>query len=184
MPKFDSNGTLSTEVQAAFIVATQLSLCAHFAELTEKPVGAESLAKITLGPMAPAWDGGGFTKDQLANLLFQANIYSPLDSEKIVQQDEGSFCPNESSSLMLTFRRYARESELNEANGHNDLYMWLWNTVSLLETELHERLVAQGLETPVIAREIGPCYGDLSEKVGQGEYLWSTHRISWGQASE
>jgi hypothetical protein len=183
--KFNIAAEHSVEVGTLLGLAALLSDCTNFAELCEQAVGAAARAKVITGPLAPAWDGGGFTKDELAELLCQAHLHPPVAPQKLLTPDFGvAVAPRESGVFALKFRRYARELELAVDAG-NDLYMWFLDTITKLETEMMDKAQQRPCPWPISVQRLqGPAFGQLTDKPAQGEYLWSVHVVSWGLSPE
>lgn len=191
MAKFNPSAPTSVEAATLLKVADLIADCEPFQQLSDKTTSADARTKIKTGPFPLAWEGSGFTKQQLADLLCSVNLHPPMQGDKSVVLDSGSFvAPRESGTFVMTTRRYVRESEYEEDGNGNDIYMFFLDRIAALEAEMIRRSdleAATNSDYPhplSIQRVDGPAFGKLAEKPAQGEYLWARHSIGWGLSPE
>lgn len=182
---FDPNTAASAEASALWHLADLLAECAAAQTLAEETAGTSgenktaTRAKIIVGPHAGSWDGDQFTKDELAVRFIEFQLWAPMEGGRTVVKSDGSFDrADEGGQFMLTTRRFAREAELVD---RSDLYLFFLDQVAALEAELIVK--AERRECPrllSVARQQGPAFGGRSQASAQGEYLFTTHSIGWG----
>lgn len=187
MPLFDPDNAVSAEASALWHLADLIAECTYAQELAEETGGtdaenkAATLLKIIVGPHEGPWDTDRFDEDELAERFMSFQVWSPLEGGKTVVRSDGSFDrADEGGDFMLAIRRYARGEEMQDKQ---DLYLFFLDRVAALEQEM--MTLAETRECPrlqSVARQQGPAFGARDKAKSQGEYLFATHSITWGDA--
>lgn len=182
---FDPDNVVSAEAGALWHLADLLAECSSAQALAEKTGGtdaenkAETRLKVIVGPHAGPWNGESMTKTEMETRFIEFQVTPPTEEGKSAIRSDGSFDrADESGEFMLSIRRYARDVEMND---QSDLYLWFLDQIGRLEQELLVR--AENRECPrlnSITRVQGPAFPTKKKKSSQGEYIFTTHMITWG----
>ena len=182
---FDPDNAVSAEASALWHMADLLSECERAWALAEETGGTDqentdaTRLKIIVGPHIGPWNGESMTKTEMETRFIEFQITSPVDEGKTVVRSDGSFDrADEVGEFMLSIRRYARDVEMNDPS---DLYLWFLDQVGALEQELMVK--AELRECPrlqSITRIQGPAFPPKKKTSAQGEYIFTTHTITWG----
>jgi len=178
VPAFDPNHPRSPEGAALYHMADLLSECDNFQTLTETDDSLAALEKVVIGYHNEPWDSDQYSVDELASLFCEAHLISSLEGERAVVRSDSSPTPEEGGTWDMSIRRYVRDSEKTDRSG---LYLWFLDVVAALETEIITN--ADVRECPrliSISRDQGPAFGVRDAETAQGDYLWVTHTIAWG----
>lgn len=186
MPLFNPAQAKSAEAAALYHLADRVSECENFQELAEKSGAALARPKVIVGPHKTPFSGVEYTADELAGMLCEAQLWSPVEGNKqVTPSDATGERPNESGGFLMTIRRHCREVELN--NDRQDLYLFFLDRIAAFETELWQRcdLIMGGAPCPrlqgIIRQQLG--FSPHKAATTQGEYLYSQHLVQWGDAT-
>lgn len=183
MPLFDVNNAASAEAPALFHLADILSECEQFRELSEKTTIADARDLITIGPAPDPIDGEEYTEDELNNDFFYCSV-APSDDEghEAIQPETLTECPLEGGSVEAYIRRQVRKSEVGQAGGKADVYLYFLDRVSAIVHQIFEQASDETrLRVLSVRREFSPSFGDIASAVAQGEYIWTNLVVEWGE---
>ncbi len=183
MPLFNSTDIKSKEVAALFSLADLMSRCGEFIELSGTADAAEAYKKISVGPVKEPFDSEEYSIDELAELFFVCQIASSdeegMEAARPIT-DAGS-CAAVGGTIEVYLRRYVRQSEINDS-GANNIFLFFKDRVSAIQVEMMELSMAENdIRIGSVVRTQGPHCAGVPEAVGQGEYIWATLDVTWGE---
>jgi len=182
MPLFDSADIKSKEVTALYSVADLLSRCTEFIEISGTANAAKALAKIFIGEIDEPFDNEQYSIDELAEMFFVCQIASENEEGvEAVRPSTATGCPAVGGTIEVYLRRYVRESEIGDS-GRRNIFLFFQDRVSAIQVQaLEMSMVENDIRILSIARSLGPHRAGVPEAVGQGEYIWATLSIEWGE---
>lgn len=178
---FDPLVTKSPHGLALWKTGDLLANAPLFWELSETNILTAD-EKITIGISAEPDDREDFKVPDLQVKFCLAQVFPPIPSQDVIQQNDGSPTPFTGGAVEVWIRRIARNAEVDTHAKKNDLFLAFYDHICGIENWLQtesERLAGcpniVGIEPVVQA-----AWNAFDEESAQGEYLWAKFMVQWG----
>lgn len=185
MPVYDNSNPLGPAGPALWATATLLSGLTNFQLLAEAADAAAALARIAIGIQQEPDNHDQFSLPELKNEFFQANLHPAVPSQSIILPGTGAPSPMIGGAFRCFLRRHVRASEVSDFTLRNGLYLWFHDAVTAVEYDL--LAAAEAATCPRlrgIQPEVDGAFNEFTEESAQGEYLWASFFVLWGDEVE